>query len=1832
MNRPLLYIHLLLLLLSVSVGFAQGPCGPGTPAFTVNMTGNPAGTYTSPTVQRNDTCCGATNPNVCIKFTIILDPNAMGINFGIGSGAIPPGAIFYQINCGPPVPVGTPICLSGAGPHILTFCKPGNNQNTYTISSIPSPVVPDSILVRSGCTASLAVSGFSVPTINWNSVSPGPPGAYNSYLSCTSGCSSVIVTPTGTPPAYVDYQVSGFGQSPCQANFYKDTVRVYFYNDLIATINPTLTTICFGQTTAVLTGSASGGLPAYTYSWSTGSTAPTVTVGPGTYTFTVNDKTGCPPTTATAVVNSFTLPITANAGPDQLVCKTSPTATLNGAVTSATSAVWSGGGGTISPSNTSYTITYTPTPAEVLAGSVTLFFTTTGNYGCPPDQDTVVIRFQNVSITSVGPSPTVCANNSTVTLAGSVTGFSNTGVWSSSGSGTFSSLTNLNTTYVPSAADISAGTVTITLTSTNNGSCPPATSSVVIQITPSPTVNAGTGQSICSNASAALNGTVTGGSTTGIWTTSGSGSFNPSNSVLTATYIPSAGDIAAGTVTLTLTSTNNGNCFPVSDTIIIGIKKIAVVTAGPNFGLCSNAGTILLNGNVSGGTTTGIWAASGPGGFNPNNTTLNASYNITPSDILAGSVTFTLSSTNNGPCPAVTDTVKMVITPLATVSAGPSQTVCSTSSPALNGTISGGSGTGVWTTSGSGSFNPSNSALTATYIPSAGDIAAGTVTLTLTSTNNLYCPAVASSVVIRITQLATVSAGPNLGLCSSAGTIPLNGNVSGGTTTGIWAASGPGSFNPNNTTLNASYNMTPSDILAGSVTFTLTSTNNGPCPAVTDTVKMVITPLATVSAGPSQTVCSNGFPALNGTISGGTTTGIWTTSGSGTFTPGPAVLTASYLASASDIAAGTVTLTLTSTNNGYCPAVSGNVVIGIKQLATVNAGPNLSLCSNSGSISLTGNVSGGTTTGIWTASGSGGYNPNNISLNTAYNMTAADISAGSVTFTLSSTNNGPCPVVFDTVQVSITQLAVVSAGPNQSICSSAGVINLNGSVTGVSGAGIWTNSGSGTFNPNNTTLNAAYNISAGDITAGFVTFTLTSLNNGPCPAVTDSVRINIGQLATVNAGPNQSLCSSAGTISLSGNISGVTTTGFWTSNGNGSYNPNNVNMNTVYNISPTDITAGSVTFTLTSTNNGPCPAVTDTVQMSITTLAAVNAGPNQNICSNTGAINLNGVVTGVSGGGVWTVNGAGSFNPNNTTLNSSYSITPTDISNGNVTFTLTSTNNGPCPAVRDTVKVRITTIAAVNAGPSKLICSNTGTINLAGTVVGSTSTGIWATNGTGPFVPSASSLNNTYFITVSDVAAGVITFSLSSTNNGVCPSVTDTMQVTITQVAAVNAGPNQALCANSNTISLSGNVTGGTSTGIWNASGTGTFLPGNTNLTPTYVMTNQDINNGSVTFTLSSTNNANCPTIKDTVKISIRKLAIVNAGPDFTVCSTNPNVVLNGSVTVGSTTGIWTTNGAGSFSPGNTFLTTTYLTGATDILTGSVFLILTSTNNGVCPPVIDTAKVTIIKKPVLTLNADTTFCAYGNTFVATASVSGGSGQIQWTSSGTGYFSPQDFIIPVTYNFSAADISSGFVILTLNSINNGPCGNSSANMAVTIRPVPDANFTASTYTAYIPNDPIQFTNTSTGAVNYYWDFGDGGFSSAVNATHNYPAVGFYSVDLIATNQYGCKDTAEQVITVISDIQFPNVFTPNTGGSNGGSYSAGDFSNDVFFPYTAGVTDYHLMIFNRWGELIFQSRDINVGWDGYFNGKLCQQDAYVWKADVKFFDGRTYNKTGSVTLLR
>ncbi|MCC6370485.1 MAG: PKD domain-containing protein, partial [Bacteroidia bacterium] len=194
----------------------------------------------------------------------------------------------------------------------------------------------------------------------------------------------------------------------------------------------------------------------------------------------------------------------------------------------------------------------------------------------------------------------------------------------------------------------------------------------------------------------------------------------------------------------------------------------------------------------------------------------------------------------------------------------------------------------------------------------------------------------------------------------------------------------------------------------------------------------------------------------------------------------------------------------------------------------------------------------------------------------------------------------------------------------------------------------------------------------------------------------------------------------------------------------------------------------------------------------------------------------------------------------------------------------------------------------------------------------------------------------------------------------------------------------------------------------------------------------------------------------------------------------------------------------------------------------------------------------------------------------------------------------------------------------------------ANKIIKVFPIPEAKYSISPLTVYVPNQACIFTNLSTSALTYTWSFGDGTKSNEFNTSHTYSAPGEYSTSLIITNNKGCRDTFELPSKVLAlnetTVIVPNAFTPNPSGSKGGIYDPKDLSNDVFYPQIKGTDRYTLSIYSRWGELLFETKNTEEGWDGYYKGVLCTQDVYVWKITATFSDGRTYNKSGDLLLLR
>src|SRR5690606_12699935 len=118
--------------------------------------------------------------------------------------------------------------------------------------------------------------------------------------------------------------------------------------------------------------------------------------------------------------------------------------------------------------------------------------------------------------------------------------------------------------------------------------------------------------------------------------------------------------------------------------------------------------------------------------------------------------------------------------------------------------------------------------------------------------------------------------------------------------------------------------------------------------------------------------------------------------------------------------------------------------------------------------------------------------------------------------------------------------------------------------------------------------------------------------------------------------------------------------------------------------------------------------------ITITPAPQVNAGANQTLCANNASATLSGVVSGATGG-VWS-GGTGSFNPSATALNAIYTPSATEIANGSVILTLTSTGNGLCNAVSDNVQLTFTLPPTANAGADQTLCSNNAAISLNGSV------------------------------------------------------------------------------------------------------------------------------------------------------------------------------------------------------------------------------------------------------------------------------------------------------------------------------------------------------------------------------------------------------------------------------------------------------------------------------------------------------------------------------------
>lgn len=195
--------------------------------------------------------------------------------------------------------------------------------------------------------------------------------------------------------------------------------------------------------------------------------------------------------------------------------------------------------------------------------------------------------------------------------------------------------------------------------------------------------------------------------------------------------------------------------------------------------------------------------------------------------------------------------------------------------------------------------------------------------------------------------------------------------------------------------------------------------------------------------------------------------------------------------------------------------------------------------------------------------------------------------------------------------------------------------------------------------------------------------------------------------------------------------------------------------------------------------------------------------------------------------------------------------------------------------------------------------------------------------------------------------------------------------------------------------------------------------------------------------------------------------------------------------------------------------------------------------------------------------------------------------------------------------------------------------SSAATRIDVWPAPKAEFEISKNKLAEGGEELIFTNLSTGGISYLWNFGDGTTSYESDPQHTYQDYGRYDVRLTVYSEHGCADSVT-ITDIFTDkgmfLRFPTAFLPNTGGPTGGYYNRlTDEANQVFHPVASGVASYNLKIYNKTGLLVFESSDIEMGWDGYYKGQLCPPGVYVWKVRGTYRNGQAIVMAGDVTLI-
>lgn len=1110
-------------------------------------------------------------------------------------------------------------------------------------------------------------------------------------------------------------------------------------------------------------------------------------------------------------------------------------------------------------------------------------------------------------------------------------------------------------------------------------------------------------------------------------------------------------------------------------------------------------------------------------------------------------------------------------------STAPTGIICQGGNIQLTGGGTGNNLTFNWT--GPNTFTSTNSNVT---INNAS--ASNSGTYFLTATDDIGCPNTAQS-IITVQQTPTATAGGTSLICVNSTATVSGATSSNGTVS--WTHNGSGSL-ANGTTLTPTY--TPSSFDAGNtVVLTLTTTSNNSCaPDNAQAFYNVIVegnPIAT--DGVTSSICSTtNFTVTTATAQFGTIN--WTHTGNGTLTNAN---TASPTYTPSPLDNGnTVVLTLTVTSNNSCaPGIAQTFhVLNITPLPQAVSGGTAAVCQNSSLI-----VSGATAnygTISWSHNGTGTLT-NPTTINPTYTPNSGDL-GNIVTLTMTVSSNNACAPATAAADFSITVqgLPTATVSGSATICSSSAV-TVSG-VTASNGTISWTHTGNGSLS-NSTTLTPTYTPSTLDA-GNAVSLTITISSNNACApsSVAAIYTVNVNHLPTATVGTNVTICESNPYVITGASFNYGTAN--WTHNGSGTITNGNTNAPT-YTPSPLD-SGNSVTLILNVTSNNACTPNVSSSQFLLNVQHApiALAGGSTTVC-----VTSNAPVTGATatyGTINWTHNGGGSLS-NQTTLGPIYQPVGSDIGNSiTLTLTVTSVNSCAPQTASATYTITIDPLPLALAGGSAIICSNG-----SGTVSGATATDgtiNWTGDGLGTIFDDTTT-TPTYFPS-SNETGSIVTLTMEVSSNNACIPASSFATYTF----IIDGPPSiqvtnvlDTLCPGATKIIQGITTQYGTSS--WSHNGTGTLINGNTN-SPSYTAGPGDLGN-LVTLTLTVTSDNGC--FPQTVASAIQ--IYVEAGADIP----NINIVdLNSVLCYGDLTGSIILNITGGAPP----YTYDWSSGSAsqnlmNVAEGIYYIDITD-NHGCFAS--DTFK---INQPTALTNLSTIVpvdCSGITEGSMNVSASGGVGPYQ-------YFWP-DFNSNLQLISGVPSGEYTIFITDSNGCNLSEVLTLGTTGSLIVEATPDVMNV---------NIGTEIPFTVTGAASYHWspdqylscDDCDNPLCIP-SSSNNYVVIG--------SNPNGCIGVDTVIINVYVDchnLSLPNVFSPNNSGPE---------VNNTFglLGTLPCIETYQLLIFNRWGEQVFETQSIELRWDGTFKGKPQNSGVYFYRLDMKLVNGEEVKKSGNLTLVR